>query len=352
MGRDKIPNMRTVADDAAAGEGEARASGRKLRLLLPWAQAPAIEALYRGLRIEDPPTARQFYGMLQRRREALAARGPISFNVALGVEKIGPPIEAAAAEVVASDTYQDRYGYLGGEVVRLPVRGLITPQVVADWDYVEEVRASAPVVGDDEGVFRLCFGDDELGDAVLLTGGPVQSATVKLHRGQPAWVGPLRARRAGGRVTVSFDLEARGRFVQVAVVPLNDGQTRVVVVNGVHRLLALLADGHEFAYGIARALTPQELQSCFEPGPALIADPVGRPLPARLEDFVDENMYDVVRQTPVDVYMRMLVHSDNVITSPGVSVMADADVPVPVTGEVVETLPGTTEPATSHGPVH
>lgn len=325
-------------------------TSRALRLLLPWAQPAAMEALYLGLRVEEPSTAREFYEVANRRRVAFNARGAVTVNVAVMVEPLDPALQPLAGEVLASGTYLDRYVFLGGEIVRLPLSGLLTPQVVADWDYVAELEASAPAPGDEEAVFRLCFGDDEIGDPLILSGGPVQSATIKLPRNQPPWIGPLRAVRTPGRLTLSVDLEARARFIQVALVPLGDGQGRVVVVNGVHRLLALLSAHHDHAYGIARVVSPQELQGSFDQSPALIADPTGRPLPARLDDFLDDGLFDVVRQTQIDGYLRMLVHPDNVFTAAVRPEVVDVEPSMPLAGTIVDTLHPVAEAAPDPGP--
>lgn len=180
---------------------------------------------------------------------------------------------------------------------------------------------------------------------------------VTVARGQQPNVRPLRVQSSDGRrVTFAIDVELRGGFVHVAQLPIQmqistpQGPmtlqtTRLLVLDGVHRLLALLEAGRKTAYAILLDdLQPQHLAMYFgQPlAPWIILDAVGAVRPPVLDDYLDAAVYDVLTTQSLDLTQRLVVQRDLVQLPHD---KADSQRPEErqfgVSGLLQRTLPGT-----------
>lgn len=294
-------------------QGEVDKSGRTAHALLPWMPEGSLDAAHSGL-LE--PTDRVQFKELARRGRAKLPTMPISaLSSVADLTTPEPSLGARDQELEARSLFRDCYAGYTARVVRIPVAGLVTPQCYTDMDYVDELKTALPSSDDEDGLFDFCFSEDELGTASVVNAGQGQLALVNIPRGQQPRIGKLRVERSSDRhnLTCSLTIEARAHYVQIVAVqvavPLAGGATitqRLVIVDGVHRLLALLAGGRTHAYAVFMEQFPlQQVGAAL--GAFSLADAIGQPRPPQLADYLDRAVFEPVVVPALDCSFGVLV---------------------------------------------
>lgn len=319
-------------------------NGRHAHALLPWVPELALDALHRGGVIE-PLDALRFKVLARAARSKSLPLVPLASVV--DVLEPDQGVAGRVEQLIERPVFLDCYAGYGARVVKAPLSGLVAPQWCVDMDYVNELKATLPPANNDSLLFDYSFAEDVLGGVALLNAGVQQVGVVNVARGQPPRVGRLRADFADDRkrITFSVDVEARPHYVhlmaaQVAIQqgPVQFSSTRLIVLDGVHRLVALLSAGYANAYALMLTeLAPQQLANYMGGGgPHLLLDAaLGAPRPPRLDDYLDGDVVDQVMLQPLD-------GSFGLVMSPQFqqrSSEIDIDRALPVTGAKVATLP-------------
>jgi hypothetical protein len=316
---------------------------RRAHALLTWVPELALDALHRGGVIE-PFDVAEFKGLARAARQK-----PLSLAALASDADVLEPGETVAGRVellTRTPVFVDCYAGYGARIVKVPLSGLVAPQWHADMDYIDELKAALPPRDDEAALFDYSFGEDKLGAVALLNAGAQQVGVVNVPRGQPPRVGRMSAEVAADRhrVTFSVDVEARPHLVHVmaAQVAMQQGpvqllSSRLIVLDGVHRLLAMLSSGYTHAYAVMLTeLAPQQLATYMGGGgPHLVLDAaLGAQRPPRLDDYLDEAVFDVVSLQSLEVSLSLVV-SPQFQQRP---VDFETESNVPVTGVKTETL--------------
>jgi hypothetical protein len=131
----------------------------------------------------------------------------------------------------------------------VPLISLVSPQWWVDDEYVAELVQGLPAQGDDAGLFNFCFrrGSVELPivQGPLPNRGYLVAFSSKRRSLDVLGAAPTISQPADERIEVTFTVEPRPNHVMVAPI---QGTDRLLILNGVHRLLALLRGGRDRAF--------------------------------------------------------------------------------------------------------
>src|SRR2546426_7174155 len=163
------------------------------------------------------------------------------------------PAELAplGAEVQAREVFAKYYASQAEyEFAIVPIDSLLSPQVYADVQYVDELAATLPKTPDASADFSFAF--------------PVPTITEPMISGQSvvfssyganvtANAVPSVTRRTDGTYDIVVRATSRPNYVQVARY-----DTRLVLINGVHKVLALRTAGRTVAACLLRSVQRRE----------------------------------------------------------------------------------------------
>lgn len=282
--------------------------GRRIdAALLGWLNAPDAENLYRGLSVEDPSNFDEFRKLraaAEARCGALVGLAPTD-SAAHTIKSVPLGIQPAADEIEAGDIFLRHYALHGARIQSIAVANLLTPQVVVDLEYVEELVDGLPAPRNNAGLLRFCFDEGAVDDPALIGVNGLMLSTQGRNLAPPE---PLAWERVGaGRLAVSFEVRTRPNFLWLGILQ-ETGQ--VIVLNGVHHVLALLA-AHRPRVFAAVSLTSIQggLINLAEPG-ILKPNRLQAPRPALVRDFLDHGLRDEVQVRALDQYLKVAVQSE------------------------------------------
>jgi hypothetical protein len=258
------------------------------KTLLGWIQEPDVRPLFIASSVTSPPSVEDFIGAC---RVARAARPQPTGTLPPppAIEPLPAALESRASVLRASEQFRTAYEPFGAQFVRVPLAELVTPQWWVDTEYVEALAQAAPAEDDLDGMFSFSFATGSLAMPMHLGTNGAAFASAKNDIGPPS---PLRfARYSPEKVTFEFDVTPRPNWVWLAAC---QDMNRLLILNGVHHLLALLKAGRQHALCLLRhsqsvaadpslGLPPQE-PAIFKPGELTSARP---PL---LRDYLDEQL--------------------------------------------------------------
>jgi hypothetical protein len=180
-----------------------------------------------------------------------------------------------------------------------PFDSLLAPQWEADLDYIEEQSARAPKVGDWSAAFAFAMQEDAIGEPVVNQNQVIFSS----HR-RDLFCNPIPEIRSvePGVYEIVVTAQSRPNFIQVA--SLNG---RLVLVNGVHRALAMKRVGFAQIPCVFRQVdTHAELG--LNPGVLFLRpETILGPRPALVADFLSEDLASPLLMRAMDQVLRIAV---------------------------------------------
>ncbi len=298
-------------DEAAPGEPEITTAGvpeRNGKALLGWIQEPDVRPLYYGAAVTTPWNVEDFVEECAARRGAKPS-APETAPAPPTATALPESLEAQASALRATDQFRTQYQPFGAVFAAVPLADLVAPQWWVDAEYVDVLTAGAPAEDDLDGMFGFSFATGRLARPMLLG---TNGAAFASARGDIGGLTPLRvARYSPEKVTFEFDVIPRPNWVWLAVV---QGMNRLLILNGVHHLLALLKAGRQHAFCLVRqAESLGDLQAMgwnfqdpalFKPGELTAARP---PL---LRDYIDQQHAADVGIRLRQNYLRLAVQPD------------------------------------------
>jgi hypothetical protein len=216
------------------------------KAILGWVQEPNVRPLYHLSAVTSPPSVDSF---VEACRSARGRRPqPTSAMPAPpAIEALPAPLEAKAAALRATEQFKTAYEPFGAVFARVPLADLVTPQWWIDTDYFESLADAAPAEEDLDGMFAFSFATGNLGMPMHLGLNGAAFVSAKNDIGVPS---PLRvARYSSEKVTFDFDVTPRPNWVWLAMCA---DMSRLLILNGVHHLLALQKAGRQHAFCLLR----------------------------------------------------------------------------------------------------
>jgi hypothetical protein len=275
--------------------------------LLGWLNPLETESLYRALPVEEPPALEEFRKLrtAAEARCATLAGLAATESAAHTITSLPPGVQLAADTIEVGDVFQRHYAPHGSKIQSVEVANLLTPQVVVDLEYVQHLVDRLPARRSNAGLLRFCFEDGTLDDPALIGMNGLMLSTQGRNLTPPE---PMSWERlAAGRLKVSFEIRTRPNFVWLGVLQ-DTGQ--VIVLNGVHHVLALLVAERTRVFA---AITLTSVQGGFinlADAAILKANRLQAPRPALVRDFLDRGLRDVLEVRALDQYLRLAVQTE------------------------------------------
>jgi hypothetical protein len=306
-----VPPMR-APDGAPGSELEASAPERRGKALLGWVQEPNLRPLFYVSSVTSPRNVEDFV------KESRALRGkraqiPATPPAPMTLAELPAALGSRASVLQATDQFRTFYEPFGAIFAVVPLADLVTPQWWVDAEYVETLAAAAPAEDDLAAMFDFSFSMGRLARPMSLG---LNAAAFASARSDSGVLGPLRvARYTPEKVTFEFDVTPRPNWVWLA--SSGDMGGRLLILNGVHHLLALLKAGRQHAFCllrpasslgdlIANGWNPQSPEM-FKPSELTGARP---PL---LRDYLDDE-----QAADVGIHLRQSYHRLAIQSDPGV----------------------------------
>lgn len=182
----------------------------------------------------------------QQARLAKAALG--AFNAG-ATQPLPAALIPSAEEVRERAVYKKEYEAKGDyEFVSVPIDSLLTPQMNVDMDYVAELAATLPDAVDDAADFAFAFPSGQIAEPFVRG----NTAVFTSHAPDIA-ISPVPVlRRTAEGFDIVFEAKSRPNFIMVVRVA-----GRLVLHNGVHKVLALKARGRTRTFAVAHELQHQ-----------------------------------------------------------------------------------------------
>lgn len=275
-------------DGIPHGQPEAPKPGVPERIgkaLLGWVQESNVRPLFHATSVTSPLGVEVFVEVCRAARSVRPQ--PTGVPPPPAIEPLPASLQAQEAALRATEQFRTAYEPFGAVLARVPLAELVTPQWWVDTDYVETLADAAPAEDDVDGMFAFSFAVGSLPMPMHLGLNAAAFASAKGDIGGPS---PLRvARYSPEKVTFEFDVTPRPNWVWLAA---SQDMNRLLILNGVHHLLALLKAGRQHALCLLRpAREVGELQAMgwnfqdpalFKPS-ELIAE-----RPPLLRDYLDD----------------------------------------------------------------
>ena len=185
---------------------------------------------------------------------------------------------------------------------------LVTPQWWIDTEYVEVLADAAPAEDDLNGMFSFSFASGSLAMPMHLGINGAAFAGAKSDIGGPS---PLRvARYSPEKVTFEFDVTPRPNWVWLAA---SQDMSRLLILNGVHHLLALLKAGRQHALCLlrpAQSLDDQTIGFSFQDPSLFKPSELTAGRPPLLRDYLDDQHATDIGIHLRQNFLRLAVHAE------------------------------------------
>src|SRR6266851_4647667 len=255
------------------------------KALLGWVREPDVRPLFHVSSVTSPPNVDDFVEACRTRRGARPQTTGV-LPPPPAVEILPASLEAQAAALRATEQFRTAYEPFGAAFVRVPLAELVTPQWWIDTEYVEALADAAPAEDDLDGMFSFSFASGSLAMPMHLGINGAAFASAKGDLGGPS---PLRvARYSPKKVTFEFDVTPRPNWVWLAA---SQDMNRLLILNGVHHLLALLKAGREHALCLlrpAQSVGDQTIGFSFQDPALFKPSELTAERPPLLRDYLDD----------------------------------------------------------------
>jgi hypothetical protein len=164
----------------------------------------------------------------------------------------------------------------------VPINGLLTPQWLADMDYIHEVGSQVTSTSSLEDLLRFTMAEGRITEPIV-NGAQVifQSSRPDLHADQVPSVREV----APGEFEIVTRVVSRPNYVQVASIG-----DRLLLTNGVHRVCALYLHGHASVPCLLRKVARVEETGVNLQTTLFRPDLIGGTRPAQVIDFFHEEV--------------------------------------------------------------
>jgi hypothetical protein len=276
---------------------ETRGRGRRWSVLVPFLQKAEYDSLLMSgnnfeLWDHEPPED------AWRRAQRAAESAPV--YSASATLPLADQLAGAAAELKSREVFTREYARKAD--VRLgmvPLNALVSPQPAADMDYVDEL---VKVLGSNEDLRRDFAFSFPLGDLP----DPIVSGQMVVFNSQTpnVLVNPLPEwHRIGDEIQISIRATARPNYLWVA-----EMGPRLILLNGVHKVLAAIRAGRNYLPAIIRQATSVP-ELGLQPSPFL--NQLLVPRPPLVTDFLHPMAITMVRR-PTRMLTRLIVQADQI----------------------------------------
>jgi len=277
------------------------------KALLGRIQEPDVRPLFHVASVTTPLNAEDFVKACRAQRSARP--DTTSAPVPPAIEPLPPSLEAQAAALRGTEQFRTTYEPFGATFARVPLAELVTPQWWVDTEYIQTLTDAVPAEDDLDGMFGFSFATGRLAMPMHLGLNGAAFASAKI--GDIGVPSPLRvARYSPERVTFEFDVTPRPNWVWLAA---SQDMSRLLILNGVHHLLALLEAGRTHALCLlrpAQSLGDPTIGFNFQDPSLFKPSELTAARPPLLRDYLDD-------QQAVDVgihlrqnFLRLAVQSD------------------------------------------
>jgi hypothetical protein len=268
------------------------AAYRRHAFLLAFLNKAEVDALFaqNPLRIAQGLTPAAAHQQARTARESLAAYESGT------TQPLQQSLVHLADEVRQRAVYKKEYEAKGDyEFVSVPIESLLAPQINVDLDYVDDLSKRLPPEPSDEVDFAFAFPTGEIAEPI------VKGNTVVFTSYAPnIAVTPIPIlRRTPEGFEVIIEAKSRPNFVLIARVA-----GRLVLHNGVHKILALKARGRTHAFGVAYDVPQAANLGLLQGGLSMFSDPnfVQATRPPLVIDFNGPAAVQVLVRATVNVY--------------------------------------------------
>jgi hypothetical protein len=226
-------------------------------------------------------------------------------NVAAYTEDVTRPLpaslEPAARQLQAREVFQREYARKADVALKLvPLAPLISPQPLADMDYVAELAEGLSKHEDPERDFEFAFPAGSVPEP--LVAGPT---VIFNDQTQNIVINPMpEYKRVGDEVHITIRATARPNYVWVA-----EMGTRLVLLNGVHKVLAALKAGRTALPAVVRSASSLAELGLQQP-PTFLAQLVA-PRPPLVGDFFHSMAIGMERR-PTRTLTRLIIQVDQI----------------------------------------
>jgi len=270
---------------------------RRHAILAPFIHPVEVDALLhqQPIRLVDQRPPAEVFAEAQNRVAQLppyVAEAPAPLPADLG---------AAAQGIESRPVFQREYAAKARVSFGVvPLRSLITPQAVADLDYVDDLLYEVPHADDADANFHFSFPAGSvpepavIGNTVMFTTFAPNLAVVPV----PSY----RTDADGFEIVVK--VQPRPNYLYVAT--LRNTANRLLVANGVHHVLALLKAGRTHAPALI--CDAGGIEEIGLP-PTTLLSQVGAPRPPLVADFLEPVAIPVLRRRTA-IAWRIAVQSD------------------------------------------
>jgi hypothetical protein len=267
--------------------------------LLHWVNPVDVRPLYYAASVTTPVDVDAFAAMAQTARAKAVPVVPLG-GIA-GVQPLPAALAPREQAIRASEQFRTAYEPLGASFASVPIRDLIAPQWWADTAYVAEFQTVVPAQGDEGALFDFCFAQGKL-EPPMMVG--TNGAVIVSGRKSLGALSPLRLKSADqSKATFEFDATPRPNYLWLNAIPATQ---QIVVLNGVHHLLALLGAGRQRAYCLIRQGLLEQIFNFADPG-IFKPEHLTANRPPLLRDYLDQNLVDVTGVRAADQFMRFAV---------------------------------------------
>jgi hypothetical protein len=267
-----------------------------MRVLLGFLLKGEVDAMFKQQPFELPGGETDYFNSWRKSSDAVRRLSPTPSGVDVGV--IDETQCHAAREVKSRPTFARYYEALDDyQFALVPITGLLTPQAVADFDYIEELAGQISVSSSLDDLVRFTMADGHVTQPIV-RGAQVIFNSVRpdLHADQV----PVVREVGQGDFEIVVRANSRPNYVQVAVIG-----NRLLLINGVHRACALYLRRHERVPCLLRKLSRIEesglnLQtSLFRP------ELLNGVRPAQVIDFLDHTVAVPLKQRAMHNVLRV-----------------------------------------------
>lgn len=264
--------MEAATNDSAASPRETRRHAGLLGFLLK----AELDAMLRQNPIQ---LAEQSAGSTDQWRSCVEARNRLPALEGGQLLELPAGLIPAAERVRMRTEFARHYeSFADYEFALAPINALLSPQWSADLDYVEELAARLPRELSEEDAFDFCMPEGHITEPIRSGNSVVFSSPRPDLIASPV---PEVRRLDGGDYEVVIRASSRPNLLQVAVL---DG--RLILTNGVHKVLALHARGVASVPCVMRTVSSIEHVGFPAPLSMFSAAVVEGPRPALLIDFL------------------------------------------------------------------
>jgi len=278
------------------------AAYRRHDLLLGFLSKAEVDAIFaqNPLRLRAGQTAASAHSVARTARSRLGLYEPGSAEALPGA--VAPLAEEIRRGAVFKKEYEAKGDY---EFVSVPIASLLSPQMNLDFEYVNELAGKLTPEVNDAADFVFAFPSGEIGEPIVKGNTVVFTS----HAPNIAVSAVPVLRRTDSGFEVVFEAKGRPNFVMVARI-----NGRLVLHNGVHKVLALLSRGRSRTFAVLHDLQDQNQLGLGQANLSMFAEANytngGRP--PLVEDFNGPAAVQVLARATVNVY-RLFAQTEDIL---------------------------------------